>query len=234
MPTSRLRPNRARFRPVRRVVSGCVFACVISMQAARGEETTHVATTQRVDVTAFAGYRFGGQFDVPDSTQNADVRSDTSFGVALGLRAATAGVYDELDRYELFYSRQPTHLSTNPTVGPADVTIEYLHIGASKEFATSEHARPYILGAIGATRLSLDAPDASDTTRFSLSMAMGLRVPVRERFSLRFEGRGYLTFLSADSSVFCASGSTDGACSIHGSGSALFQFELLAGATFGF
>lgn len=234
MPTSRLRPDRARLRPARVVVSGCVLACVMFMQAARGQETTHVTATPNFDVTAFASYRFGGQFDVPDSTQNADVRNDGSFGVSLGLRAGNTQYQDELDRYELFYSRQPTHLGANPTVGPADVTIEYLHIGASKEISAGERARPYILGAIGVTRMSLDAPGASDDTRFSLSMAAGVRVPVREHFSLRFEGRGYLTFLSADSSVFCASDSAGGVCGIHASGSSLFQFELLAGATFGF
>jgi hypothetical protein len=216
------------------MVSGCVLASVISTQAARSEEVVHGAATTRIDVTAFAAYRFGGQFDVPDTTQNADVQNDASFGVSVGLHLARAEVHDELDRYEVFYSRQPTHLDDNPTVGRAGVTIEYLHFGASKELAGWERVRPYFLGALGVSRLSLDAPDASDDTRFSLSMAAGIRVPVRNHFSLKLEGRGYLTFLSADSSVFCASGSSGGACGIHASGSSLFQFEVLAGASFGF
>ena len=181
-----------------------------------------------------AGYRFGGQFDVPDTTQNADVRNDASYGVSVGLHVLGASTYDELDRYELFYSRQPTHLGHDSPVGAADVSIQYLHFGGSKEFSTSRRARPYLLGAFGLTRMSLDAPGARDDTRFSLSMAGGVRMPVREHFSIRVEGRGYLTFLSADSSVFCASGSAGGACGIHASGSSLFQFEVMAGATFDF
>jgi hypothetical protein len=233
MPTGRLRPNRACPGSVRVVFWGCVLASAVSAQRARGEEATPTVARARLDVTAFAGYRFGGQFDVPDSTQNADVKNDGSYGVSLGFRRADAGMYDEADRFELFYSRQPTHLGANPVVGPAGVTVEYLHFGASKELVR-EGARPYLLGAFGATRMSLDAPGASDDTRFSLSMAMGVLFPVRERFSLRLEGRGYLTFLSSDSSVFCASGSSGGACSIRASGSSLLQFELLAGASFGF
>lgn len=234
MPTRTHRPDHARCKPSRVLVWGCVLASAVSVEEARAEDTTPVEGRARIDVTAFAGYRFGGQFDVPDSTQNVDVQNDASYGVSLELHAANAHGADELDRYELFYSHQSARLAANPVVGPADVTIEYLHFGASKEIAGWERARPYVLGAIGVSRLSLDAPAASDDTRFSISMAAGVRVPVREHFSIRLEGRGYLTFLAADSSVFCSSGSSGGACGIHASGSSLFQFELLAGATFGF
>jgi opacity protein-like surface antigen len=233
MPTGRLTPTRTGLTSTRAMFGACLLASAIPAGVARGEEATRIPFHSRLDMTAFAGYRFGGQFDVPDSTQNADVQNDASFAVSLGLALPHASVYDELDRYEIFYSRQSTDLGDNPSVGRAGVKIEYLQFGASKEFPWGEHARPYLLGALGASHLSLDVPGASDDTRFSLSLALGLRFPVSDHFSLRVEGRGYVTFLSADSSIFCAS-SGAAACGIHASGSALFQFDVLAGASFAF
>jgi hypothetical protein len=51
---------------------------------------------------------------------------------------------------------------------------------------------------------------------------------------LKFEARGYLTFIDTQSSIFCASGSFGGVCSIRAKGSTFTQFDLLAGAAFAF
>ncbi len=60
-------------------------------------------------------------------------------------------------------------------------------------------------------------------------------MPISQRFAVRLEARGFVTFVNSDSAFFCASGaSIGGACAIQAKTDAFFQYELLAGATFKF
>ena len=76
--------------------------------------------------------------------------------------------------------------------------------------------------------------EARDSTKFSLSIGGGLRIPVSERFSIRLEARGFLTFVNTDSRFFCTSGALGGACAIRADGNTFIQYEALAGAAFAF
>ena len=76
--------------------------------------------------------------------------------------------------------------------------------------------------------------NASLDDHAAFSLGAGFRVPVTENFGLRLEARGYLTLIDTDSSVFCASGSFGGVCSIRARGSTFTQFEVMAGASFRF
>lgn len=57
---------------------------------------------------------------------------------------------------------------------------------------------------------------------------------MRPQFDLRFEGRGYLTFMGSDTSVFCGSDAAATACRLRGSSSTFKQFEVLAGVAYRF
>jgi hypothetical protein len=94
--------------------------------------------------------------------------------------------------------------------------------------------KPYIVGTLGATRFHADAAEASDDTRFSISLGGGLRVPFSERFSLRLEARGYVTFVDSDSALFCKTGSFGAVCELRASGSTFIQYEVLGGLAFAF
>ena len=139
---------------------------------------------------------------------------------------------DDISQYELFYGRQSTSLERDPALGKLDIDVEYLHLGGTIAMEGQRRVIPYLAGGLGATRFSPDA--ASDKTRFSISLGGGVKVPFNERFALRLEGRGYLTFVDTDTSFFCRSDEGGAVCRIHGSGSTFFQFELLAGAAFAF
>lgn len=185
----------------------------------------------RFEVTPFAGYRFGGDFDVDTggtTRQNVDLDDHGSFALALDLRR------DEESQYELFYSHQQTNLERDSPLGPLGLNVEYLHIGGTLDVNQEMLLKPYVVGTLGLTRLSPEPGRASDNTRFSFSLGGGLRVPVSDHFSLRFEARGFLTFVNTNASFFCSSSSAGGFCSIHGSGSTFLQYELLAGAAFAF
>jgi opacity protein-like surface antigen len=195
---------------------------------AQDDETSRKPSLTRYEITPFVAYRIGGDFDVRDSDRDADVDDHMSFALAANLRL------DEVSQYELFYSRQATQLAADSPPGALDINVEYLHLGGTLTLNEEHWLRPYIAGGLGITRFSADAAGASDDARFSLSLAGGLRVPVSERFGVRLEARGYLTFIDTDSAVFCASGAFGGVCSIRGKGSAFVQYEVLAGAAFAF
>jgi hypothetical protein len=59
-------------------------------------------------------------------------------------------------------------------------------------------------------------------------------LPITERFGVRLEARGYLTFVDSESAFFCASGSFGGVCAIRAKSDTFIQYELLAGATYSF
>jgi hypothetical protein len=67
-----------------------------------------------------------------------------------------------------------------------------------------------------------------------MSIGGGVRVPFSERFSLRFEARGFFTFVGTSSSLFCETGSFGGICEVRASSSTFIQYEALAGAAFAF
>src|SRR5262245_34478113 len=189
------------------------------------------APLPRFEVTPFVGYRMGGDFDVDvgaSSTQNADLDDHGSFALALDLRR------DEESQYELFYSRQETNLEPDSPLGSLGLNVEYLHLGGTLDVDQDLLLKPYVVGTLGITRLSPEPGRSSDNTRFSVSLGGGVRVPVSQHFSLRFEARGFLTFVNTDTSFFCSSSSAGGFCAIRGSGSTFIQYELLAGAAFAF
>jgi hypothetical protein len=61
-----------------------------------------------------------------------------------------------------------------------------------------------------------------------------LRAPLTQHFSLRLEARGYITPLNSDTALFCRSEQGSALCQVRGRGSALFQGDFLAGATYAF
>jgi opacity protein-like surface antigen len=216
-------------------IAAHVFAgfAVLASFAANGAEPQDkdapAAPLNLYEVTPFAGYRFGGNFDVSGSTRDASLADHGSFALALDLRR------DEESQYELLYSRQQASLQPDSPVGPADVNVEYLQLGGTLDvYVEQPLLKPYVVGTLGLTRFTPDAGAGNDDTRFSVSLGAGLRVPVTPHFGLRFEARGYVTFINTDSSVFCASGSFGGVCAIRAKGSTFAQYELLAGAAFAF
>ena len=179
-------------------------------------------------ITPFAGYTVGGRFtDTTNTGSHADVGNHLSYGLALDLST------DQFSQYELLYSRQSTTLH-GPSLTPADITIQYLHIGGSIPLADWPRSQPYLVVTVGATRFSPDAPYSTDSTRFSASLGTGLRVPLNSHLALRLEARGFATFLSTNTALFCRSNQAGGLCLLHGSGSAFFQGEALAGLTYTF
>jgi hypothetical protein len=180
------------------------------------------------EISPFVGYRVGGNFTDTTNNESLSLAAHTSFALALDARA------EENAQYEFFYSRQDSSLSSS-SLAPTGLKVEYLHIGGTVRLDESQpHVQPYLAGGLGATLLVPDAPGSRQDTAFSMSLALGLRIPLSSHFQLRLEGRGYLTLLNANTAIFCRSDENGGLCQIHASGSGFFQFDFLAGASFMF
>ena len=182
-----------------------------------------------LEITPFAGFRFGGSFE--DNTTGTDFRvgESGSFGLILGLRDTPE------THYELFYGFQRTELNGGGIFGGTplfDLDIHYLHIGGTYEFPGDRKVTPFVSGGLGVTFLVPRGAGRDSSTNFSLSLGAGVKVPLSGRVGLRLEGRGYATILPDSSEIFCVS-SGGATCAVRVMGDVLGQFELLAGIYFG-
>jgi hypothetical protein len=210
----------------RKTLAGFVLSITLLVNSAVRAEPPASETLQ-FEVTPFVAYRVGGDFQRIDNGQTVNVADRGSLALAFDVTGP------DRTQYELFYDRQSTALSGD-SLGPTSVKVEYLHIGGLVALDEAPHLRPYLAGGLGVTRLTPNSALGSDDTRFSISLALGLRVPVSEHFSLRFEGRGFLTPMNVDSAVLCRSDQSGALCELRARGSLFLQFGFLAGAAYTF
>jgi hypothetical protein len=202
-----------------------VLALIAHAPAAR-------ADGPRFEITPFAGYRFGGEIETPETdTEDAhsvDLNEGGGWGVDLGLYR------DDSSFYELLYSSQSSDLdSKDPALRGIDVTTAYYHFGGTIFFAEQNWAVPYLSLTAGATRFDADGGFDSET-KFSMSLGGGLRLPFTERFGALVGLRGYLTLVDSDTDFLCVSSGGAGTCLLKSSGDTFFQGEALVGVTFTF
>lgn len=188
------------------------------------------ASSQTVEITPVVGYRFGGSFTAGNSTGpqgnfgTYEIEDAASFGVHLGLRVSRDG------EIEALYSRQNTRLSTGGlfTGTPVlDLALESWHAGGNYLFKEEDaRVRPYIGMGLGMTRLLPGPAGLSDETRFSASFAAGAKVWLGRHVGLRFEVRGFFTFLGNSRQTSCQ---TAQGCLIHAEGDVISQADASAG-----
>ena len=181
----------------------------------------------KFSISPFFGYRVGGAFRLSDTGQPISLGDHDSFALAVDARA------DEGREYELFYSRQSTDLRGNGFISVGTV-VQYLHIGGTIVLADEDRMKPYLGGGLGVTSLSPGLAPGSNDTRFSVSLSLGLRAPLTQRFSLRLEARGYFTPINTHTALFCRSDQGGAICEVRARGSSLLQGDFLAGASYAF
>ncbi|MFV2060412.1 MAG: hypothetical protein ACC653_06975 [Gammaproteobacteria bacterium] len=176
------------------------------------------------EITPMLGYRIGGEFNQVDNTATLKFDESESYGIVIDLD------YNKYQQITLLYSRQDTSLLSSEAlvVNPLfNVDIEYFHIGGNQIWI-KDKMRPFFGATVGATHFS--AQGRNSTTKFSLSIGGGSKFFLTKRIALMVGARGYATFASNSSSIFCG----PNGCLASVSGSALFQFEATAGVTFRF
>lgn len=189
--------------------------------------TAAAAEPSQFQVVPHGGLRLGGGFEDGVSGDERDLEEAASYGLGLELR-----VHNEDRWWQLWYSRQSTEVKAPE--GGVDVDVEYLHLGGTAPISQEGRVHSYVVGGIGATRLSPSGAGLDDAVKFSASLGLGLRVPLSDRTALRLEARGYLTVVDSDTSIFCKVEYGEGGCAFVTTGSTLFQAELSAAVAFGF
>ena len=172
------------------------------------------------DIVPFVGFRFGG--DVGTQPGNGVV-GPTS--VTIDSSVSYGGVIDiplsQPRSLELYYSRQPTKLSGNSTIG--DVTMSVLHVGLVDTLPSADEQLSWLLvGTLGATQLTANNGSA---TRPSIGLGGGFEWMATEHIGLRGDLRALLTFSGSGG----GSASCGGGCSVSFHGSLVAQGELSLG-----
>ncbi|HEX9208744.1 MAG TPA: outer membrane beta-barrel protein [Steroidobacteraceae bacterium] len=207
-------------QPLARILAGCLLLA---------GPVTVLAESPTVEFTPFVGARVGGGFDVEDATggsSSVDLDSGTSYGIDVGLYRNESGFY------EFLYSTQETGLDSNdPTLGNVDVRVDYLQLGGTAFFDQGERWIPYLSLTVGAAMLEPQQGDYDSETKFAASIGGGLRFPFNDRVAATLGLRAYVTFLSSDTDLFCASTGENAGCLVKSSGSTFWQGEGQLGLT---
>ena len=183
-----------------------------------------------VEITPFAGYRFGGTFESTDTSVNYEMEDSSSFGLILNLR------HKSNTQWEIFYSQQSSEVMFSEVSDVdqiVDVDIHVLQLGGTY-VGDGDKMRPYVAMTLGGTHIRTDSAESADDTFFSGSMGLGMKLMPRSRVGIRVEARAYATFLSSDTKLFCQTGPNQNICAFQVDGNLLSQVEVFAGVSFRF
>jgi hypothetical protein len=190
-----------------------------------------IAQEMKFELTPFAGYRFGGTFNVEGSNETYKLSDSSSYGVMLDIRQRKQNT-----QVEIIYTRQQTDATYSaalPDDPDIDVDIQMLQFGGTFQ-GDGETVRPYLAATIGGTHIVTRAAGKSSDTFWSGSLGVGFQFKPTSRLGIRLEARGYATLVSSNSSIFCGSGPEGGACLVQVDGKILGQFEAILGVVFRF
>ena len=184
----------------------------------------------RFEITPFAAYRIGGQFDEKDGDGQFELNESDAQGIMLNIRANPNG------QYELLYARQDTEVDTQAlfaTDPMLDLDVEYFQFGGTYLF-DGENIRPFVAMTFGLTHFDPQPAEFDSETYFSASFGGGVQLNASQRIGVRIEGRVFTTLVESDSDIFCSSTDGVGACLIQVDGTTLTQWEARAGLVFRF
>jgi hypothetical protein len=153
------------------------------------------------EITPFAGYRLGGEFnaadnDLFDRDLDAEIEESAIYGVIVGI---PLGLNWKL---ELLANRQESTFIIDeglfaPTEELGDVTLTHYHAGFTYEWGLGQ-VNPFFTGTLGLARIQPDFPELNAENRFSGSLGGGAKIFFSPNVGIRLEGRGYWTDLGTD------------------------------------
>jgi hypothetical protein len=154
-----------------------------------------------VDVTPFAGWRFGGELN----TQQAGYTSSSSIGPAASFGAIIDIPVGNPRSLELYYSREPTTISGALAGSPVrDVTVSVYHLGLAEAVPTHDPRLSWlIVGSAGITEL---AASGASQTHFSVGVGGAVLFMASEHVGVRLDLRALLTLTGGGSGAVACSG----------------------------
>lgn len=184
------------------------------------------AAAQDASVALLGGYRFGSDFEENEPPEGASLAEARSFGLLVSLPEGPT------TDYEFFFHRQNTQLTSSEADGTSktfDLTVDYWQAGG-RYFLDGERVLPFVSGSLGLTHFDPNLSGGKSETRFSLSLGGGVKIPLTQHWSLRFDLRGFLTAIESGGSMFCA----EGRCAVRVAGGGFWQADVGAGLSYHF
>ncbi len=184
----------------------------------------------KFEITPFAAYRIGGQFDENNGNGQLELNESAAQGIMLNVRANPNG------QWELLYAHQETEVDTQGFFvndPQFDLDVEYFHLGGTYLF-DGDTTRPFVVVTLGLSHFDPQLAGLDSESYFSASIGGGLQLNASERIGVRLEGRVFTTFVDNDSDIFCSSVGGAGTCLIQVDGSTVTQWEARAGLVFRF
>jgi len=184
------------------------------------------------ELTPFLGFRFGGSVDSVSTGESFSIDPSGSVGLIFDYPLSPETTF------KFVWSLQDTEIDgsradgTGPSRFPLD--IHYFHFGATYSPGPPRKRRGYVVITAGATHFDPDASGFGSDTRFSMAAGGGVKLKLSDRLGLRIEGRGYLTFVSSSSDVFCSGGGAGASCAFSFTGDAFLQGEIDVGLSIAF
>lgn len=195
------------------VVARLLSSLALAMLAASA-----VPARAQVSITLFAGYSGSDGVENVTTSTDASVKSAASYGVTLGT------TLDPSRELQLQFAQQSTTLSPGGGAAPFDLTIRYLHVGGTVFVDRPVGPGLYAVGGVGATQFSPGSGGYGTEFKPSINVGLGYYIPLGERFALRAEARGYLTFVNSSGGFLCSGG-----CVVVLSSEAFTQYEARIG-----
>ena len=200
-----------------------VFAIPNQSQAQRAKDP-------RVEIRPFAGFRLGGNVSNSgydpvspgeELIEDLNVKPGSQFGLMLNVPLALLGAYDSDNSVQLeaTFAFQPSTLRIEdradidiPALNPNfkrdgdqielfDMDVTYIHLGALFQWTDGSWI-PYLNFGFGGTIFKPDG-DLDTKTRFSMSFGGGIKKFFSDRFGIRSQLRGFLTFLGSNDELYC-------------------------------
>ena len=178
------------------------------------------AIAQRVEITPFGGYRFGGDFFELALGQAVDTDGAPAVGLLFDVRLPD-GLH-----VEGLFSHQDARIITTTLAGESqrwNVAVDHWQAGATQELR-SERIRPFLSGLLGLTRYG----EASDhELRFVAGGGGGVKLIPTRYLAVRLDGRLYATFVDVDARAGICGGATGCLTAWHAD--VVWQAEFAAG-----
>jgi hypothetical protein len=149
-------------------------------------------TADRVEVSAFAGYRFGGDFYEIASGRPVDADGAPSFGIVLNIP------FSADTQIEALVTHQQARFTLPAIAGVPEarfrVTVDHYQVGGLTEL-DGGRARPFLTGLLGLTRYEASG---DHELRFSAAAGGGVKLFPNPRLGVRLDGRVFATLVDAE------------------------------------
>lgn len=184
------------------------------------------ARPHRAEVSAFSGYRLGGDFRDRGTGDTLGLDGGTPYGLVIDIPYRTDSQIELLWSHAHQGLGRATALPSDPFV---DLNVDYIHVGGLY-LPRGEPFRPFVTASVGVTHMDPLTPGYESATRVSFGLGAGLKWWLTRHLGLRLEARGFMTLLDSGGAIFCG----PNGCIARISGTGLGQLETTAGLVVAF